>query len=158
MTKFLKSGVVNKRRNTQEPKTIFKEYCRKKGMRYTPERDVIIGEMYRRDGHFDIDNLFLRIRNRHPQIKLAKGSIYRTLPHLIGARLLRGSLTSDGRVCYEHTLGHQHHDHMKCLGCGKIFEFFENDIDTLQQALCKKRKFKMLYHTHVIEGYCQKCQ
>lgn len=144
--------------NIHDAKAIFKEYCRKQRMRYTAERDVIIEEAYRRDGHFDIDNLFLRIRNRHAHIKLAKGSIYRTLPHLIEAGLIRGSLTDEGHACYEHTLGHEHHDHMKCLGCGKIFEFYESDIDAIQQKLCKKRKFKMLYHTHVIEGYCQKCQ
>jgi len=141
----------------KEPKNIFKEYCNKNGMRYTPERVVIIEEIYRNDSHFDVDDLFLRIRNRYPKIKLAKGSIYRNLPHLIKSGLIRESLSDEGRISYEHRLGHDHHDHMKCIKCGKIFEFYEKGIDKAQQKLCKKLKFEMVWHMHVINGYCKKC-
>jgi len=141
-----------------DPKNIFKGYCRKYGLRYTPERELIINEIYRKDCHFDVDSLFLRIRGRHPKIKLAKGSIYRTIPHLIKSGLLRESLVENGHISYEHKLGHAHHDHMKCVSCGSIFEFYEKDIDRIQQELCKKRRFKMLWHTHVIAGYCSKCR
>lgn len=141
-----------------DPKQIFRDYCKRNEMRYTPERGVIIDEMYRTHTHFDVDRLFLRIRNRFPDLKLARGSIYRTIPHLIKAGLIRESLSTEGRICYEHILGHTHHDHMKCLGCQKVFEFFEEEIDRRQLDLCKKRKFKMVSHTHVIYGYCSKCQ
>lgn len=142
----------------KDPKALFKEYCRRHGMRYTPERGVIIDEIYRKDGHFDIDGLFLRIRTRNSGTKLAKGSIYRTIPHLLQAGLIRASLTEEGHICYEHTLGHDHHDHMKCIGCGRIFEFYEKGIDRIQERLCERRHFKMLWHTHVIGGYCEGCQ
>lgn len=81
-----------------DPKQIFRQFCAKNNMRYTPERGLIIDEVYRKDGHFDVDKLFLRIRNRYPKIKLARGSIYRTIPHLIQAGLIRESLTQEGRV------------------------------------------------------------
>jgi len=141
----------------QKPKIIFKQYCKKNSMRYTPEREIIIDEIYCKDTHFNIDNLFLRIRNKYPKIKLAKGSIYRTIPHLVRSGLVRESLADEGHICYEHALGHDHHDHLKCLGCGRVFEFYEDYIDKAQQALCKKSKFKMVSHTHVLYGYCSKC-
>ena len=142
----------------KDPKTVFREYCAGHDMRYTAERGMIIDEIYRKDGHFDIDNIFLRIRNRHPETKLAKASIYRTLPHLVTAGLIRKSLTHEGCACYEHTLGHEHHDHMKCVGCGRIFEFYDEKMDQRQKELCRKRDFQMLSHTHVIDGYCTKCR
>ena len=142
----------------QDPKSIFKEYCRKKGMRYTPERAIVIDEIYRRDVHFDIDSLFLSIRTRHPNLTIAKASIYRTIPHLIKSGLIRESFYKHRHACYEHVLGHAHHDHMRCVGCGKVFEFFEVGIDEAQQALCRRRKFTMLWHNHVIVGYCAQCQ
>lgn len=148
----------DKETDMEDPKAIFREYCGSHGMRYTREREMIIDEIYRKDGHFDIDSLFLRIRNRHPNIKLAKGSIYRALPHFIRTGLIRKSFTDEGHACYEHTLGHSHHDHMKCIGCGRIFEFYEKQIDRIQQKLCKKRGFTMLWHTHIISGYCAKCR
>ena len=140
------------------PEVIFGEYCRKNGMRYTPERELVIREIYRENGHFDIDGLFLRIRNRHPEAKLAKGSIYRMLPYLIDAGLLRTSFTERGHVCYEGTLGASHHDHMKCVGCGRMFEFYDDRIDQAQREVCERHGFHMLRHTHVIEGYCSKCR
>jgi len=141
----------------RNPKEIFKSYCEKNGMRYTPERDVIIEEIYRKEEHFDIDNLFLRLRNRYTNIRLAKGSIYRTLPHLIKAGLLRLSFTDQGHMCYERTIGHKHHDHMKCLGCGLVLEFLCQEIEDLQESMAKKLKFKIIWQLHVLSGYCEKC-
>ena len=142
----------------KNPQAIFREYCERKGLRRTSERQVIIDEIYREHGHFDVDSLFLRIRNRHPKIKLSKVSIYRTMPHLIRAGLVRKSFTEKGHHCYEHNLGHGHHDHMRCLQCGRTFEFYAPEIDKIQRELCKKRGFHVVSHIHVIEGYCPNCQ
>lgn len=150
-------GGKDTRGDTASPVSIFQDYCRRHGLRCTRERDRIVAEIYRLNRHFDIDDIFLRIRTRHPKTKLAKASIYRTLPHLVSAGLIRASLTDGARVCYEHTLGHPHHDHMKCVKCGRIFEFYERKIDQIQQAVCRKHHFTMLWHTHVVGGYCAQC-
>lgn len=142
----------------KDPKVIFKEYCKTNEMRYTPERDIVIEEIYRKYEHFDIDSLFLRIRKSHPKIKLAKGSIYRTIPHLLKAGLIRLSFTDNGHSCYEKTLGHQHHDHMKCVDCGTVIDFYSKEIDRLQDTICKKLNFKMIWHVHMLGGYCSKCK
>ena len=140
-----------------DPKTIFKHFCKQNDMRYTPERELIIDEIYLKDGHFDVDQLFLRLRNKYPKIKLARGSIYRTIPILISAGLIRESFHKDGHAFFEHILGRTHHDHMKCLNCGKIFEFYSRDIDKIQESICKKRKFMIVDHVHILIGYCEKC-
>ncbi|MFC1670002.1 Fur family transcriptional regulator [Spirochaetota bacterium] len=140
------------------PSIIFKDYCKKNGMRYTPERDIIISEIYHDDEHFDVDSLFFRIRGKYPKTKLSKASIYRSIPHLIKAGLIRESYSEGGSVYYEHIIGHSHHDHMKCIGCGKVIEFYETKIDKAQQELCDKLNFEMIWHVHVIGGYCSKCR
>ena len=136
---------------------ILKNYCRENALRYTPEREVIADEIYKNEGHFDVDHLFFQIRSNHPKLKLAKASIYRNIPHLINAGLIRESFHNEGQTYYEHTLGHTHHDHMKCLNCGKIFEFFSQDIDKIQQSICNKKGFILVDHTHILLGYCKKC-
>jgi Fur family ferric uptake transcriptional regulator len=136
----------------------FRQYCQDNGMRNTPERELIIKELYRVDEHFDVDRLFLRIRNRHLKLKLSKVSIYRAIPHLIKAGLIREAFSDSGAICYEHVLGHDHHDHMKCLKCGEVVEFYEKEIDEMQQKLCDKIGFEMVWHVHVIGGYCKKCR
>lgn len=140
------------------PIGVFKEYCKKKEMRYTPEREVILAEIYRKDGHFDADDLFLRIRNRFPKLKVAKGSIYRTLPHLISAGLVRESYMKGSRSYYEHTLGHAHHDHMRCIDCGEVSEFHVKEAEEIQEAICEQRNFKLIRHIHILIGHCEKCR
>jgi len=137
---------------------VFRQYCKKNSMRNTPERELIIKEIYRVDEHFDVDRLFLRIRKRYSKLKLSKVSIYRALPHLIKAGLICEAFTDSGSICYEHVLGHDHHDHMKCLECGEVIEFYEKGIDEMQQQLCDKLGFEMAWHIHVIGGYCSKCR
>jgi len=137
---------------------VFRQYCKNNGMRNTPEREKIIEEIYRVDEHFDVDRLFLRIRNRYPELKLSKVSIYRAIPHLLKAGLISEAFSDSGATCYEHVLGHAHHDHMKCLGCGKVIEFYDRQIDEVQQKICEKIGFEMAWHMHVICGYCKQCR
>ncbi len=141
----------------KEPETVFKEYCAARGLRFTPERKMIIKEIYRKDGHFDVDELFFRVRKANPGAKLAKVSIYRVIPHLLQACLIRTSLSEAGHLCYEHTLGHEHHDHMQCMKCGRVFEFYDEIIDGRQSKICDEHDFDMRWHMHVIGGYCSKC-
>ncbi len=140
-----------------ELKKAFKRYCKEKGMRYTPERDIILEEISFMRGHFDVDSLFLNIRKKHPQVKLAKGSVYRALPYLLDAGLVRESLSQNGHVCYEKGLGYQQHGHLKCVRCGKITEFIDSRVEGVQEDVCKKNKFKLTNSVYVINGYCKDC-
>ena len=142
----------------ERPVKAFRQYCKENKMRNTPERELIIKEIYRVDEHFDVDRLFLRIRNRYPKLKLSKVSIYRALPHLIKAGLICEVFSDSGAICYEHVLGHDHHDHMKCLTCGAVIELYEKKIDEMQQKICDRLDFEIVRHIHVIEGYCKKCR
>ena len=56
----------------KDPISIFKEYCRNNNMRYTPERELIVKEIYSQDGHFDVDELFLRIADEEDVFRLRK--------------------------------------------------------------------------------------
>ena len=142
----------------ERPEEILRAYCRKRNMRYTPEREAIIREIYRTYKHFDVDLLFVRIRENNPNTRLCKATIYRTIPHLVEAGLVRESLTRNGHACYEPTSGRSHHDHMRCIGCGRIYEFYEPSIDRAQERLCTERGFLMTSHIHVIEGNCSRCR
>jgi Fur family ferric uptake transcriptional regulator len=53
--------------------------------------------------------------------------------------------------------GHEHHDHMLCIQCGNTIEFYSEDIERLQEEICKKQDFTGTNHTLEIRGYCKKC-
>lgn len=147
---------------TSKPKVsqaikLFREYCSKKKMRYTPERETIIRAIYGSNGHFNVDNLFSRIRTRNPHCSIAKTSIYRSVPHFLEAGLLRES-AAGGQVLYERTLGHESRDHFRCIGCGKIVEFSSPQLSLAQEKICKAKKFTILWRTNMINGYCRECR
>jgi Fur family ferric uptake transcriptional regulator len=59
---------------------------------------------------------------------------------------------------YEPIYGQGHHCHLRCLGCGKVVEFFEKDMKKLEERLAKKTKFKIQDHRLDVIGYCPDCQ
>jgi len=133
----------------------FRNYLKEKGLKFTPERRIILEGVFSLHEHFDAEQLYEELQEYARNISLA--TIYRTLPHLVESGLVRETLRYQGKVSYEHVFGHKHHDHMVCLGCGRVIEFRDNRIEKLQDSLCKKYSFKPVEHRLGIKGYCKEC-
>jgi len=133
----------------------FKNFLKSKGLKFTPERKTILEGVFSLHKHFDTEELYEKLRKQGKH--LSRATIYRTLPLLVESDLIRETLRCQERVSYEHTFGHTHHDHLLCIGCGKIIEFKEEKIERLQEAICKKYGFKTVEHRLGIKGYCRKC-
>jgi Fur family ferric uptake transcriptional regulator len=136
--------------------TEFRYYLKSKGLKFTPERRIILKEVFSFHHHFDVDQLYDKLRKHSENI--SRATIYRTLPLLVESELIRETLRCQGKVSYEHVFGHKHHDHMVCIGCGKVIEFRDERIEKLQDALCKKYSFQPKEHRLGIRGYCKKCR
>jgi Fur family ferric uptake transcriptional regulator len=54
-------------------------------------------------------------------------------------------------------MGHRHHDHIVCLTCGRIEEFFDERIEHLQEEACRRKGFELVNHHLRLEGYCRAC-
>jgi Fur family ferric uptake transcriptional regulator len=64
----------------------------------------------------------------------------------------------DGMTRFEHKYGHEHHDHMICLKCGRFIEVVDTQIERLQEKLAKRHKFTPLKHKMQIIGICKNCK
>jgi Fur family ferric uptake transcriptional regulator len=64
---------------------------------------------------------------------------------------------NDKHAHYEHIFGHQHHDHLICMKCGKVMEVFSPKLEAIQEELCSINRFTGITHTLEIKGYCQGC-
>ena len=138
------------------PADTFRDFLRKKKLKFTPERRQILTVVFSLHGHFDVDSLYEVLRRQDRRI--SRATIYRTLPLLIKSGLVRETMRCQGRISYEHVFGHQHHDHLLCVKCGKVIEFHSDRLENLQNRICQKYKFKPLEHRLGIRGYCQKCR
>ncbi|MDY6836540.1 MAG: transcriptional repressor [Thermodesulfobacteriota bacterium] len=135
---------------------VFREFVRKKGLRNTPERETIIKEIFATHDHFDVDELYLRLRKKNK--KISKPSIYRLIPYLLECGLIQEAYFEDGHLHYEHIYGHEHHCHLRCVGCGKTFEFSEKSLKRIEKKLGEKYGFAVQGHKFEVFGYCPKCK
>jgi Fur family ferric uptake transcriptional regulator len=138
-----------------DPINRFRQYIKEQGLRKTPERETIIEEIFSTHDHFDVDALFLRLRNKKKRI--SKASLYRAIPLLIESGLIKEVYFEDGHLHYEQIYGLKHHCHLRCTACGKIIEFADDETVKIQQRMSKRYGFIITAHRFELVGYCPQC-
>jgi Fur family ferric uptake transcriptional regulator len=137
-------------------KNIFGRLLEKKGRRLTKQRKAIIQKAFSYKGHFDPESLYMEMRKKG--VVASRASVYRTLNLLCEFGLVERVRKAEHGTIYERKLGRSHHDHMVCISCGKVIEFYSEKLEELQEEICKSLFFKGENHTLEIRGYCRQCQ
>jgi len=135
---------------------LFRSYIASKHFRNTPEREEIITEIFASSDHFDVDELYLRLRNKGSRV--SKASIYRNLPLIMDCGLIREVWHEDGHMHYEPIYGHGHHCHLRCVKCGKVIEFTAKELRKIEKDLGEKYNFEVIDHRLDVTGYCAECK
>ena len=133
----------------------FQDLLHKNGLRLTKQRTALLDAVFATHRHFSAEDLHRDLEKAGHRISIA--TVYRALGLLVEAGFVQGLDVGRGRVLYEHTLGHAHHDHIICLDCGKITEFQSQEIEDLQDQAAKSHRFKIVAHSLKIFGYCHNC-
>jgi Fur family ferric uptake transcriptional regulator len=82
-------------------------------------------------------------------------TVYRVLTQFEQAGLLNRNHFETGKAIFELNAG-SHHDHLVCLDCGRVEEFFDEAIEDRQNAIAKERGFNIAEHALAIYGNCTK--
>ncbi len=138
------------------PKKIFTDFLKIKGLKSTAERHAVLEGAAAIGRHFSADELYEHLRGQGKLI--SRASVYRTLPLLIESGLVKESLSRQSTVGYEYMFGHDHHDHLICIACGRIIEFRDDSIERYQDLICEKNDFTSIDHELRIRGFCGKCR
>lgn len=134
---------------------VLREYIQQNGLRFTPEREAIVKEVFSRHDHFTVDELYLSLRRKRP---ISRASLYRTIPLLIEAGLISEVFQDSGQTRYEHTYGHQHHCHLRCRICGQVIEFHEPYLEDLEKRVAAEHGYLVNGHRLEVLGRCPACQ
>ena len=132
------------------------KYLKEHDFKLTNQRRKIIETVFASHEHFTADDLYDVLREKGESI--SKATIYRTLSLLCGSGLVESRDFGRGQLYYEHVLGHDHHDHLICVGCGKVVEFRNADLEKLQEKVAKGRGFRIESHSLRIFGRCKACR
>jgi Fur family ferric uptake transcriptional regulator len=135
---------------------MLRTYLHRKGLKFTQQREEIAGTFLRAEKHLSAEELYRRIRRRHPEVGLS--TVYRTLKLLVDAGLASRRDFGDGITRYEPRSGEGHHDHLICVRCGAIIEFENRKIEALQKEVAALNEFTVTRHRLEIYGYCSKCR
>lgn len=134
----------------------FSRFLAGKSLRYTAERQAVVGAVFEKHRHFEADDLLVWARAHHPRV--SRATIYRTLELLVNAGLVRQMTFGDKSAQhYEQVLGIPHHDHLICLSCGRVQEVFSADLEREQDALCERHGFEVHHHNLEVFGLCRRC-
>ncbi len=130
-----------------------KNYLALKSLKYTEQRWAIAKMILETAGHVDAQELAARVKKTFPGLGTA--TVYRNLKLLIDAGILEESTQgADGRRLYE-LPDEDHHDHIICIDCGEIFEFQDEQIESLQEKIAVKMGFQPAGHRHMIQAHCE---
>lgn len=139
----------------------FKETLKKKGLKVTNQRIVVLETLAKCDGkHLTAEELYEIVKADYPEIGLA--TIYRTIQLLQELQLVDSIQLGDGYVRYEigdfdKKEAHHRHHHLICMGCGKVFAFEEDLLEALEEKIKTTTGFQVRDHEVKLYGYCEDC-
>lgn len=103
--------------------------------------------------HMTAEDVFKALLGEGSDIGLA--TVYRVLMQFEQAGILVRSHFESGKSVFELNEGH-HHDHLVCLTCGRVEEFFDPEIEARQRAVAQTRGFELQDHTLALYAVCTK--
>ena len=126
--------------------SVLKTIIKKEGLRYTSQRQAIWDELKNSKEHRDAEDIFLELLKKN--LKVSRATVYRTIDVLVKNSLVRKMELGDGKALYEPKLKDEHHDHMICTETGKITEFFNEELEALQDKIVRDHGYELVRHVH----------
>lgn len=135
-------------------RNIFEAYLEKQGLRKTPERFVILREIYLINEHFDMDSLYAHMKSHNHNI--SRATLYNTIEHLLACDLVTKRQFGKNIAQFERSYSYKQHDHLICIDCDKVLEFCDPRIQQIQSMMGQILDFTVTHHALNLYGKCNK--
>lgn len=133
-----------------------KRIIRALNLKVTNQRLAILKSLHDGRRHVTAQELYEKLSVNHPEIGFA--TVYRFLRTLTEGNFVTEVRMGGLPARYELAPKGHHHDHLTCVKCGRICEFENKAIETLQEKVAIQFGFKLTHHILELYGVCPACQ
>ena len=135
----------------------FKETMKSLGLNNSVQREYVLKILFNSESHLSADALLNEVKKEY-EVTMGIATVYRILNLLEELHIVSGiSIDGNESKVYELNLV-SHHDHMVCTNCKKIVEFFDAELERLQENVAVENGFTLQSHNMLLYGICKECQ
>jgi Fur family ferric uptake transcriptional regulator len=136
----------------------YRDVLHERALKMSRVREAIARAALAQPGHFSVEDLVRALKAKGVS-EAHMATVYRAIPLMVQAGLIQPTLVAKtDSQHYEVAFEREHHDHLVCIGCGRVVEYQSEALQALQREIATRYEFQLDEHTLSLRGHCKSCR